>query len=665
MCFVFYGSANEPLWYAELARDYHRYTFIFIGTKLKEPLFQHQVEKYKAKTGSSDLKSYILIPSLSKHKKDALEASNIHHIEGTLKNFTDWLESEFNSPPTGNDIVINTRPELSLASLESDPSRMSLFSGLIPVNRSSLALLERKERKSQIREFYKGFKPSWFDVIDEVPAFLNEVSKYFESTLKDSAPKAPELHLLFGSAGSGKSTALKQIALKFADEGLRNVYFIEEHKDNFKELVSELDDRNNQPYYLVIERVGDIAIQLSEVIKSYSSDKAIFISSENPKIWSSRVREHLGEFLTSSVDISHIKEDDALLILEKLRKYGNWTRLSKMSEKNRKIEILKKSKGQLLIGLIEATSGEGYNQIIKKDYKAITCESERALLLLAGLATTQRVPANESTLTRAMMNLGCNPNIHYVASRMDGLVTYNNGSITTRHRVYVERLFKLYVSQDDILKAIVAYIDAFSVYKFPIVKNISRNESSVYKHLVNAKFLKRTLNNDESKVLSVYESFEKPFEHEGLFLMQYGLALRSFGKQPDAFEKLRIAYEAFPESPHIEHALAQQRIIMACSTSDEIVAMAHFTEAEAVLDRLHTSNINAFDRYPIITLAEGHVKVMINLGKMPEAKVIAKQYYDRIGKIRGVESNSRLEQASRNLSRFYLTGSWLELDNEE
>lgn len=659
------GSANEPLWYAELARDYHRYTFIFIGTKLKEPLFQHQVEKYKAKTGSSDLKSYILIPSLSKHKKDALEASNIHHVEGTLKDFTDWLESEFNSPPTGNDIVINTRPELSLASLESDPSRMSLFSGLIPVNRSSLALLERKERKSQIREFYKGFKPSWFDVIDEVPAFLYEVSKYFESTLKDSAPKAPELHLLFGSAGSGKSTALKQIALKLADEGLRNVYFIEEHKDNFKELVSELDDRNNQPYYLVIERVGDIAIQLSEVIKSYSSDKAIFISSENPKIWSSRVREHLGEFLTSSVDISHIKEHDALLILDKLRKYGNWTRLSKMSEKNRKVEILKKSKGQLLIGLIEATSGEGYNQIIKKDYKAITCESERALLLLAGLATTQRVPANESTLTRAMMNLGCNPNIHYVASRMDGLVTYNNGIITTRHRVYVERLFKLYVSQDDILKAIVAYIDAFSVYKFPIVKNISRNESSVYKHLVNAKFLKRTLNNDESKVLSVYESFEKPFEHEGLFLMQYGLALRSFGKQPDAFEKLRIAYEAFPESPHIEHALAQQRIIMACSTSDEIVAMAYFTEAEEVLNRLHTSNINAFDRYPIITLAEGHVKVMINLGKMPEAKVIAKQYYDRIGKIRGVESNSRLEQASRNLSRFYLTGSWLELDNEE
>lgn len=659
------GSANEPLWYGELARDYHRYTFIFVGTKLKEKLFNHQVEKYKAKTGSGDLKSYILIPSLSKNKEDAFKASNIHHLEGTLKDFTDWLESEFDTPPTGGDIVRNTHPELTLASVESDPSRISLFSGLIPVNRSSLALMERRESKSQIREFYKGFKASWFDVMDEVPAFLYEVKKYFESNLKDGAPKALDLHLLFGSAGSGKSTALKQLALKLADEGERNVYFIEEHKDNFKELIRELDYRNSHPYYLVIERVGDVAIQLSEIIKSSNSDKAIFISSENPKIWSSRVREHLDEFLTSSTDISRIKEYDAKLILEKLKTYGNWTRLSKMSEKNRKIEILRKSKGQLLIGLIEATSGEGYNQIIKKDYKAITCESERALLLLAGLATTQRVPANESTLTRAMMKLGHNPNIHYVASKMDGLVTYNNGNITTRHRVYVERLFKLYVSQTDILKTILAYIDAFSVYRFPIVKNISRNESSIYKHLVNAKFLKRTLNNEESMVLSVYETFEKPFEQEGLFLMQYGLALRSFGKQPDAFEKLRIAYDAFPESPHIEHALAQQRIILACSTSDEIVAMAHFTEAEAVLDRLHTSNINAFDRYPIITLAEGHVKVMINLGKIPEAKVLAKHYYDRIGKIRGAKSSSRLEQASRNLSKFYLTGSWPESDNEE
>ncbi|MCG6658755.1 cold-shock protein [Halomonas campisalis] len=659
------GSTNEPLWYNELARDYHRYTFIFIGTKLKEPLFSHQIEKYKAKTGSTDLKSYILIPSLSKMKKSALEASNIHHIEGTLKDLIDWLKSEFDTPPTGQDIVLNTRPELRLASSGSGGGGISLFSGVTPVSRAALALMESRSHDSEIREFYKGFKPSWFDILDEVPANLKGVKNFFTSVLQKNKPKPLELHVLFGTAGCGKTTALKQLALKLADEGGRNVYFLEEYKDNFKDLIRELDERNKSPYYLVIERIGDVAIQLSEVIKSALSDKAIFISSENPKIWNSRVKEHVEEFLTTSSDISHIAESDADLILEKLKQFGNWTRLAKMSAKNRKIEILKKSKKQLLIGLIEATSGEGYNKIIQKDYKAITCESEKALLLLTGLATTQRVPASESTLTRAMHSLDCNPNVHYVASRMDGIVAYENGKLTTRHRVYIERLFKLYVSQEDILSAIHAYIEAFSVYKFPIVKNISRNESTIYKHLVNARYLKRVLNNNEEKVLSVYKRFEKTFEHEGLFLMQYGLALRSFDKNEDAFEKLRVAFEAFPESPHIEHALAQQRIILACRTHDEVISMAHFSEAESVLNRLHSSNINAFDRYPIITLAEGHVKVMEHLSYISEAKVLAKQYHDQIRRLKNSHTSSRLDQAASSLAKFYIDGRWPEVPNED
>jgi hypothetical protein len=660
------GSIKEPFWYHELARDYHRYTFVFIGTKLKESLFSHQIEKYKNRTGSSDLMSYILIPNLSKIKQSVLEEYNIHHIEGTLRDFTDWLKKEFDTPPTGQDIVLNTRPELNFGDSENNESRIHLFSGVTPVSRASLALSKEKPKSSEIREFYKGFKPLWFDILDEVPANLRKVSNFFTSKLQKNKPEPLELHILLGTAGCGKTTALKQLALKLADEGDRNVYFLEEYKDNFKDLIRELDNRNKSPYYLIIERIGDVAIQLSEIIKSSLSEKAIFISSENPKIWRSRVKEHVGEFLTGNADISHITESDASLILEKLKKFGNWTRLSKMSTKNRRIEIIKKSKRQLLIGLIEATSGEGYNDIIKKDYKAITCESERKLLLLTGLATTQRVPANESTLTRAMSFLNCNPNVHYIASKMDGIVTYNNGNLSARHRVYIERLFQLYVSQEDILSAIHAYIEAFSVYKFPIVKNISRNESSIYKHLVNARYLKRVLNNNEKKVLSVYERFEKTFEHEGLYLMQYGLALRSFDRNEEAFEKLRVAYEAFPESPHIEHALAQQRIILACKTDDKTISIAHFSEAETVLNRLHSSNINinALDRYPIITLAEGHIKLMIHLNQKKEARILAKQYYDRIRKLKNSHTNSRLDKTAKALTKLYATGYWSDTLNQ-
>lgn len=655
------GSTKEPLWYTELGRDHHKYTFLFIGTKLKEPLFYHQIQKYKAKTGASDLKSYLLIPSLTNIQKTGLEASNIHHIPGTLNDFTSWLKSEFDEIPTSADIVRNTRPELSLE-VKEEGQKISLFSGVIPVNRSSLALMNRLPSNSQIRDFYKGFKPTWFDITDGVPAYLENIRKFYEDHLINNKASPLDLYLLFGSAGCGKTTALKQIALKIADEGDRNVYFIEEYKDNLIDLVKELDYRNSKPYYLFIDRISDLGFNVANIIKGTISNKAIFISTENPKIWKSRGQDHLQGLVTVSSDVSEIHDIDAELILEKLETYGNWTRLSQMTKKNRKIELLQKSKKQLLIGLLEATSGEGYNKIIQKDYKSITCDSEKALLMLAGLATTQRVAASEATLTRALGYLGMNPNVHYVASKMDGIVRYTNGSVTTRHRVYIQSLFNLYVPKNELYKVYCAYIKSFSVYRFPIVRNISRTEFTVYKHLVNAKALKKVFQDDKNKIISIYEMFEKAFENEGLFLMQYGLALRSFGDNESAYEKLRIANQAFPDSPQIEHALAQQRIILACMESNENIAMAYFSEAEQVLNRLNNTNIRSqvgtSDRYPIITLSEGHVKVLDNLGYINDAKVTAKKYYDKINNNKDLTNNQRIQKTLGNLMKYALSGKW-------
>ncbi|PMO38101.1 hypothetical protein BCT09_09440 [Vibrio splendidus] len=151
--------------------------------------------------------------------------------------------------------------------------------------------------------------------------------------------------------------------------------------------------------------------------------------------------------------------------------------------------------------------------------------------------------------------------------------------------------------------------------------------------------------------------------------MQYGLALRSFGENEDAYEKLKIAQQAFPESPHIEHALALQRIILACDESDEAIALALFSEAEEVLTRLDSSNINpdsgGTDRYPIITLSEGHVKVLLNLGNVSEARVVARSYHDRIEKNSDLKHNFRIKKTLAKLMKFSLSGRWPGGENEE
>ncbi|MGP5313779.1 hypothetical protein ACTXL4_13605, partial [Psychrobacter faecalis] len=116
--------------------------------------------------------------------------------------------------------------------------------------------------------------------------------------------------------------------------------------------------------------------------------------------------------------------------------------------------------------------------------------------------------------------------------------------------------------------------------EFPIVTTVkSKSEANNFKHLVNFKFLNKILHNNKDLVLEVYRSFEKKFELEGLFLMQYGLALRSFKMHYEALDILSTALDAYPESNHIEHALAQQKLIIAYEYPHELRSSNYLTQA--------------------------------------------------------------------------------------
>ncbi|EHY9870802.1 SIR2 family protein [Vibrio vulnificus] len=649
------GSANPPLWYEELAQDYLKYTFIFIGTKLNEPLFKHQVERYKGKTQSSEQRSYILVPELSPIEAASLKTANIQHLPATLNEFVSWLKNEFEEIPTNIELLRNCRPHLSLTSSGPEVDN-SIYDGVTPVARATLSIIEDPEKDSQIKSFYKGYKPSWHDIMNGVPAKLKAFFDFYKVIRED---RLCQLYTVEGPAGSGKSTLLKQLALQLAEDTHNNVYFLEGYNGDVRALVDDLERKQQQKHYVFVERLGDHAEEIGKVLAQGSYNKIVFIGAENQSIYKFRVEEHLKGFESHSITLNAIDDSDVDPILSKIKEFGNWTRLGKMTPKNRRIELIKKAKRQLLIGLLEVTSGEGFDEIIRKDYLSITNESQRYLLLLAGLSNSQGVNPSEATLTRALSILGVEPNVYELATRMEGIVKYQNGTIQTRHRVYIDRLFERCVSNDQLCRVLTAYIEAFSVYNVPIVPNIGKQEAKVYKHLVNAKTVTKLLSNDEKLVLSVYKRFEKIFEADGLFLMQYGLALRSFGRNKQAYEKLRTAFDAYSSS-HVEHALAQQRIILSCEEEDETVAQAHFDLAEEALSRLDKSDIRVYDRYPIIALSEGHVQFLDKFGRVNEGKIVAKMYYDKMAKKK--DTSPRMQDAKEKMMKYYLQGKWVYQD---
>ena len=659
------GSSKEPLWYSELARDFSRNVFLFIGSKLKEPLMWHQIEKYKARTGLDTGFSYVLTPdTLSTIQELSLNNYKVKHIQGTMSDFIEWFNITYPNGYTPKQIITSQRPELQ--GLIDNSFEVSLFDKVMPVSISSLSLLDARE-ESGIREFYKGFKPTWADIVLNIPADLIRTNKFKEIIINDyKYNDLGSLYLIKGSAGSGKSTALKQIALSLSKETDYPVYYLDENKHDFLELIKLLDEKNeNSPYFLCLERLGYFYRQLLEIFKRGS--KAIFIAAENSRILQKKLPNSFYQFIKRDIDLSEIEYADVPNILEKIEKYGSWLRLSRMSEQQRINELYKKSRQQLLIGLLEVTSGLGFHEIIKNDFISITDESERYLIVLAGIATLQNTVSSEITISRALESLKLNNDVEKLCNNLVDIVHLNRKyEISTRHRLYIENLFTQHISLDVIENAIIAYISAFTVYPFPIITHLNSSESMVYKYLVNAKSLLKLLNKEKGRILNVYQKFEKKLEQEGLFLMQYGLALRMFDEHKSAYQMLQQASIAYPNSAHIEHALAVQLLIL-CFNSPKETAAYYLEKAVTILNTLKQLPNDKFfgeqvDSYPIKTLSEGHISVLEHLDRKDEAKIFARTYYEAIDRLEKKDKTVQLTSTKEKLMKYVLNGTPITFD---
>ncbi|MEO6023441.1 MAG: hypothetical protein ABIP64_10040, partial [Burkholderiales bacterium] len=187
--------------------------------------------------------------------------------------------------------------------------------------------------------------------------------------------------------------------------------------------------------------------------------------------------------------------------------------------------------------------------------------------------------------------------------------------------------------------------------------------ATIYKGLINHKFLREVLKGHSKLVLALYKSLEKKFEHDGLFWLQYGLSLRDFNKHEESLEKLRTAHQAYLME-HTQHALGQQLLIVAAHSSDKRMALAYADEAMDLLKNLDRV-IESDDTFPIVTLCEGYTNVIrIHEGE-DLARKKAAEFANRLrNRTSGSESGDRVQKAYENMFRYATTGTWTELEDQ-
>ena len=646
-------GARPSVWYSQIGLDYLQYNFVFIGSSLREPVIRQQIERarHAGRNGGSP-RAFLVIPSLTRIEKGALSAENIVHIPWTIEEFAGWVEQVF---PGGLDYLTVAR--------NNNPALKRLLRGSRAEQEKRAGLLETVEQigirpveqvhAGTIRPFYRGFKPVWSDIENSIPATTESVSRLLDST-KRALESSRRCVVVRGPAGSGKSTAARMVSYELAKEGTA-AFWVQGTDANLVGIIEELERANDSPFLIICDRLEHCADAVVRAIQGGKARKATFLGVESQHVWMNRVKGKFRNIAVMEHHVDQISLEDVDRILAKLERWGPWTRLAGMKERQRRRVLFERSRRQLLIGLLEATQGMGFEQIIQRDFQNLNGDEHRKLLIVVGLAAIHRLPLPVTFAARAMRELGYDTNPWTLVRAMEGVIHRQGRQLVARHPTYVRSLIEGNVPTSDLANAVQALLTVFTAYQAPVVRSVSRREFELFRRTVNSRFLREILENSADDVLRIYRTFEKPFERDGLFWLQYGLALRHFDRQEEAFEKLRTALEAHPQS-HTRHAFAQQQFIMALQEPNALGVSSLVEEAIETLERLNREA--SADDYPITTLARGHTAFLRATAGDAQGRIVARQYADRIQSTLRKSEDSTLRDTWRWLTSYAVGGTW-------
>lgn len=657
------ATSRSLPWYEQCGSDFVRAPVLFIGTKLNEPLLKFHIERYKSITGRFPGRSFVITPNATEFQKASLADYNIEHISGTLSDFVKWLKTEFASPLSPLDLSLKSLPHLAeLLNSTNSKRYISLFDHVIPVKKNFTSSYKALDAKSDaaISNFYKGFKPSWSDIVNEVPALL-DIFQESNARLR-SEHKSNKLLPLIGPAGSGKTTLLMQLCFDASLTSDWDVYFIEQPISHLAETLEAIENSSSANNVLVaFDNLDFFAEDLKEVFASKRLQKTMLLGAERENIWKKKTVNKLKENSLRPVLVDKFTDADAGKILEKLEKYGSWTRLGQLHPKKRVAELVDRAQKQLLIALLEATFGLGYGEIIASEFSSLTSDEEKLCFLVVGLITDRKQDAPSPLIDRALATIGITTPANIFSTSLAGIVVERTGKLSVRHPVYVRYVLDHLVDPTLTVKALSALLEAFAQYESPVIKHVDKLQAIIYKALINHSFLREVLKGHKDLVTSLYRSLEKKFEQDGLFWLQYGLSMRDFSEHSESLEKLRIATQAYP-MPHTLHALAQQLLIVAERLDDKQTALTFAEEAKTILENLD-GTLESDDTFPVVTLSEGYTNVLRKHESETVARNQARIFCDRLkGRKDALNEDQRLSKAYEKMFRYSATGTWIEND---
>ena len=503
-------SIPDP-WLIRSSTDILSRPVVYVGTELHESTLWQHIENRRRKGGRNvrELRpgSYIITPKLSKARLVLLKQLNIDWIPMTAQEFAEsWLAGMHVVAQSGfNAISI----EISEENRNTIPSLVSELSAQEPHRRDT--------------EYLQGQQPTWGDLQSGKAIFRESDEKIYN--IADSHLKSDKISpplLLSGTAGSGKSTALMRLALRLTGDGIP-VYWIDERSNvkifKFQQFITQTD----RPVAVLIDDADLLGRHLTSWAVEFPKlgrQMLFCVALRSSRIDGFMDSSSLGGIEPTEINIPLLSDSDIGSLVEVLDKENRLGILKGMSTSGR-IEAFRKQAGrQLLVGMIQATSGRRFTEKIYQEFRELLDE-QKFLYGIICMVSSQRY-----TIDRNELLLACGSTDNETLNTIDtlfhrGLIVRRNihTGYGSRHRVIAEQLVRHVEFRQWLGCIINGIVFAFATSIDPTIPKTDRRWRRLVRFM-NHDYLMHLISIDDAR--SVYETIEPILHWDYHYWLQRG-----------------------------------------------------------------------------------------------------------------------------------------------
>jgi hypothetical protein len=559
--------------YSTMVNDLVGRPVVYIGTELNESPLWHHIALRGDKGPGRELrpKSFLVSPTLPIARAAMLERFNVIHIPMDAEAFAD----EILAP-----IVINKSLPVK--------QRVSQYGSWDDVANV------RGETAEDPAEFLLGREPVWSDCISGYAIsrnFEDDVYKAFETAVD-------RVVLVSGTAGSGKSTTLKKAALHLQASGHRTLWLRQEANETIARISSHAVSFG--PDYCFIddgERFGERLRDLIERLARLDSCPVIVVGLPSTRVdvlLPTGALEHLSLKVTP---IPSLDDSDIDKLLDALNRANRLGRLAAKSPDERIKAFREGAQRQILVAMIEATSGKRFEDKIDDECREVATGAALVYATIA-LATEHHYEVSQDEV------VGATGEAHAAIESIDQLVRAQlvfrspDRRVRTRHPLIAERVVNYFRGSGQLGAAIagLAFVLSTKVY-VGMPKNGARRVLTI---LVNHDYLRREIPS-QFEIRSLYQELESTLRDDPHYWLQRGTYELEAGDLIQADVFLAQARGLRPGDYMIDTEWAYLLLKRAIASPRDSLSYGHAEEAiDLLLDIAEKSGHRTVNTYAVL-----------------------------------------------------------------